>query len=232
MGELDRLIAQVVKDHADTTTRQELDDTFGPNPCRRMTLRNEDTGHTFGVACDSKRCPDCGPRKARLFYESARSIGEVGYVHTYKYKAEVDAVLERAKKAKQRNGTTFTYLVVGDDELGFILWTDTHIDSRLRRMSLRDWKDRLLHAWKYADRRLRRSQGLQRLSLVAYINRRATRDTSWKPVFRRLLSMRELGILEQERRDLAFAEENGWQVWDEDGRLRSTIESNRRFRRV
>lgn len=207
-----------------------LEDTFGPNPCRRFNLRNEDTGKTISIPCDSKRCRDCGPRKEKLFYDSARSIGETGWVHTYQYKAEVDAVLEKAKKQRQRNGQEFTYLVVGDEELGFILWTDVQIDHRLRRMALKDWKKRLLHAWKYADRRLRRSQGLQRLSLVAHISRRVSGDTPWKPVFRRLLSTKQLMQLEQDERDQAFAEAHGWQVWDEGDRLRSIVESNRRRR--
>lgn len=37
-------------------------EALGANPCDRVALRDEE-GTTLLIACDSPRCPDCGPRK-------------------------------------------------------------------------------------------------------------------------------------------------------------------------
>lgn len=52
-------------------------DPFPENPCRRLIITNNETGDSFSKACDSKRCPDCGPRKLRQLVLGLRELGKL-----------------------------------------------------------------------------------------------------------------------------------------------------------
>ena len=101
---------------------------------------------------------------AKVHFPSGMSCGPFPYVMRVDTKDELDRILERAKKRKQRKGHEYAYFAVGDDFDGFILLTDVALDKRARQMDLASWKDRIIISYRYG-RRVRLTRGLVTLSL-------------------------------------------------------------------
>lgn len=155
-----------------------IEDTFGPNPCQRLTLRNEETGETYTKLCDGKRCPDCAPRKLATMQAQLRSIGDTAWIHRYTNRTIMDRALEAAKKRKQRNGEDYVYQIVGDHYNGWILVSDEQLHEEQRLMNVSEWLDRIRHNYQYSDDRIRRSRCLGRMSLVPLRRGREIGDIS------------------------------------------------------
>jgi len=166
------------------TIADRLEETFGPNPCTYLPLTNSDTGERIGVTCDGKRCVYCGPRKKFILWHQTATMGTYAYIARLTSLAEVEQSLEAAKKRKQRNAEQYTYTIVGDDTLGYIIISNVQLVDEQRYMALADWKDRVLDLYHHAVRKLRRSRVLGRMSLVRRNSRRVTGDIP-SPWYRR-----------------------------------------------
>jgi hypothetical protein len=208
---------------------QAMADQLEPNPCERLTLLNQETGETIQLVCDSKRCHDCGPRKQKILKMQLQTMGPNVWVATIKLRADVDRALERAKKRSQRKGQSFTYNIVGDDYLGYIVVSDAQLHPEQRFMAIADWWDRILHAYRYGDNRIRRSRALGRMSLVTLKAVVKEGTSKWRALFRG--SGASLGKYERDlnahiRERDEWTDEHGhtiWAVWEEGDTLRSTI---------
>lgn len=141
---------------------QEIE-SFGE--CEAREIRNLETGDSFTVQCDNKQCPICGMKKGtNLMYAIRATCGPFPYVMRVDTKDELDRILERAKKRKQRGKLDYAYFAVGDDFDGFILLTDVPLDRAARQMDLASWRDRIIISYRYG-RRIRLTRGLVTLSL-------------------------------------------------------------------
>ena len=112
-------------------------------------------------------------------YAIRRGMGPYPYIARLE-RDEIDRALERAKKKKQRKGIEFLYCVVGDGRngQGYLLITNIPLHREQRQMSLEDWRERIVIAYRYG-RRARITRGLVRLSLLV-IDTMTTRDKSTK----------------------------------------------------
>ena len=205
------------------TVDEKIQNTFGPNPCTNLKLV-DDTGELLELICDSKRCPDCSPRKqATMQLQLAHTFGVNAYIHRYATTAEAATITARLKKEAQRAGDVLLYQNVGDDYTGAILITDRPQHGHQARTNLMDWMKRIIQSWLYGDNRIRRSQAIGRLSLLTYKRRVKVGTSPWQRLTARFVSVRER-LLEAEikRRDELVAEV-GWHVWEGDTRIESSI---------
>ena len=157
------------------TIADRVNDTLGPNPCDQARFINTLTGEEIGTTCDRKRCPHCGPRKQLTI----RLQLQAGF-------GDIDTALQLDKKRRQRHQVSdLTYQIVGDDNLGYVLITNRPLLDSQRRMTLKDWMDRILDLYHRAGQRIRRSRNLGRIGLVpnSHKSRRANGDT---PIWRYL----------------------------------------------
>ena len=206
-----------------TSIADKILSTFGPNPCTQLTLTTQ-TGDYLNLICDSKRCPDCSPRKqATMQLQLSETFGVNTYITTYQNTDELNRTIDRERKQARRTGTTFLYQSVGDNYLGHILITNTPTHTDHRRTNLQDWMKRIINNWLYGDNRIRRSRAIGRMSLVT-LRRRAQSGTSpWSRLTEAFVSVRErLLKAEMDRRD-ALVQETGWHVWEENGKWVSTV---------
>ncbi len=171
-----------LRKHAIEAEHRHFQEQLPANNCERLTIRN-DNGDSFKVPCQTRSCPQCGPIKQTTLKHSIETgIGQIIYIHRYETWDEVDHILAAAKKRKQRGGNNFTYTSVGDDYYGYYLITNIPIDQHQRRMTLKDWWDRIKVAYTRAGRRMRRSAGMSRLTLY---RKTKSGHSSWRPVFGR-----------------------------------------------
>lgn len=201
-----------------------LNNTYGDNPC--TALRFTDGEETIEVPCDTKRCEHCGPRKQlRMRLQLQEAMGEHCYILRT---TNIDKTIARLKKQYQRSGEEWIYQSVGDDYLGYILISNLPINENSNRTTLKDWLDRIIHNWIHGDKRLRRSRIIGTLSLFTH-RRRGQRGTSpWKRVSGAKKTRREeledLIIAEREA-DMEAMGLDGWIVYQEGDRLRSSIDA-------
>ena len=195
--------------------------TFGPNPCQNLTLINAE-GETLNLICDSKRCPDCGPRKQMLLQlQMEATFGDLAHIGRYQSREIMDTHLAAAKKRAQRDHQPFDYQIVGDETLSWLLISNQPVEGT-RHMALKDWYRRILNLYHIAAARIRRTVTVGRMSLLP-IRRRSGKSGQW--TFRpRIGALRDriLNEIIQERDEMT--ESTGWHVWTEGRQLRSTID--------
>lgn len=155
-----------VRNDARKTIQEKVTDTLGENPCRTLILLHEN-GDRLALTCNRKRCTDCGTRKQlTLQLQMEAAFGETVWVSDSLTRTQIQTALEAAKKRKQRLGTTFTYQVVGDDSLGYIIISDSQLHEQQRHSYLNQWVKRILNRYHMAARRIRRSLVIGSMSLV------------------------------------------------------------------
>ncbi len=156
---------------------EQIEDTFGPNPCTTLKLLNDETGDLLELPCDSKRCQDCSPRKQlTMTLQLQTTFGEYTYVLRV---TNPDKIIARMKKQNDREDLGWMYQSVGDDYLGYIIISNLPIIENQNRTSLKDWLQRVIHNWLYGDKRLRRTRKIGRLSLFAYRRKCNKGQSAW-----------------------------------------------------
>jgi hypothetical protein len=95
-----------------------------------------------------------------------QAMGSNVYVARLTNLTDLELGLQRVKKQAQREGYTYRYQIVGDDNLGYIVVSDVELIPEQRYMQLSDWTQRIIDLYRYARKRIRRSYALGRVSLV------------------------------------------------------------------
>ncbi len=161
-----RLSRRDLYPHSITSIEQKVEDTFGPNPCKRIKLVNKATGETMRMLCNTKRCIHCGPRKQALIQFQLYELGEYAYISSGENIEDINRCLEKIKKRARAAGVEYIYQIVGDDSLGYILVSDVKITEQQTLNKLDSWMRRILDRYHDAGRRIRRSRALGRVSLI------------------------------------------------------------------
>jgi hypothetical protein len=148
--------------------------------CTNLSFHNVDTGDDIHLPCGRKRCPDCGPiQGAKLRRQTKAAFGRTAYYSHWTDRAAMDREIARVKKAHQRAGAEFLYTVVGGAAHMYLLMNVEHTNGRLQY--LKDIIDQIVHVYRRAWGRLRRSMGIGRMSRVPNSSREQV-GTPWEYV--------------------------------------------------
>ena len=163
---------------------EKIEEKFGTNQCRRMHFVNDTTGEEVWTACNSRKCMYCGPRVVeKLRLQTVAAFDQYVHIETYKTRTEVDTTLERIRKDAYRHGDKLLYLVVGDDQLGFIVATSLPQRPGQHLKTLSEWMERITNMYRSAHSRMRRSRAIGRLSQVTRRMKDAIGTSPWRAVF-------------------------------------------------
>lgn len=59
MAKIDELVAAALQAERTVDIRDQMEQTFGPNPCKSLELINTHTKEIIELTCDRKRCWHC-----------------------------------------------------------------------------------------------------------------------------------------------------------------------------
>jgi hypothetical protein len=194
-------------------------DTFGPNPCERMTFTHEETGEQLCVPCDGRRCADCGPRKVlAVVLQTEAGMPGLVYWTYYSSKERLNRDLARAKKQQQRAKDEWLYSVAGDQVQGYWVISNVELDTGGTFRKLAEVLQRFIDHWRRSapGSRLRRTRVLGRVSLVAKKKERASRDkppSKWVMGMARGLRQLAGAFNWSDAEAISEADRVSWQEW-------------------
>ena len=211
--EISGLRAEVARREHEWISKR-IEDTFGPNPCKRTLFLNSETGEYAQTLCDSPRCPDCGPLKAKLLWEAVTTLGDQVTLVICQDDKDYKQVRDRIRKARQRHNTDYQYASWYDG--GRFVITDAPLDGE--RIQLAQIKKRLMTIYKWGEAKLRKSWHMGSVTLSPRSNRKSGTSSAWK-YFRKAGytidpgTWSDMKVQTVEVEDRTIKEQEHWEAW-------------------
>lgn len=195
------------------------------NPCRRLQLV-DDARDLHGTNCNQVTCPDCGPLKTKRLWEGvASTFGAQAHLAMVTNEEEYQKLRNNLRQRRHRAGGGYEYVswhIGGDRRM--ILISDP-IDGITSNTMVASIKASLLDCYRKGLASLRKSWSvaivtLSRVSLTESVTGRLR---FWKRPNRQE-EILDKAVEDQRQRLLnAGLDPDEWDVWDENGTLKSTI---------